>query len=91
MVHTKADVQSAVSALESNEFTSICKAARVFNVLNTTLQDRMSGRSSRATAHELEQILSTTEEKTLVRWVTRLTRTRFPASPALAVQMAEEI
>ena len=51
----------------------------------------MSGRNSRATAHKSEQLLSNAEEKTLVRWITRLTRTGFPASPALALQMAEEI
>jgi hypothetical protein len=51
----------------------------------------MSGRKSRATAHETEQVLSAAEEKTLSRWITRLTRTGFPASPALAIEMAEEI
>ena len=35
--------------------------------------------------------LSTAEESTLSRWVTRLTRTGFPASPALVMEMAEEI
>jgi hypothetical protein len=79
------------SALKNNEFRSIRKAAIAFNVPNTTLQGRMSSRTSRTTAHESEQVLSPTEEKTLARWITRLTRTGFPASPALAVEMAEEI
>lgn len=51
----------------------------------------MSGRKSRTEAHEAEQILSNAEEKILARWITRLTRTGFPASPALAIEMAEEI
>lgn len=37
------------------------------------------------------QILSSAEEKTLVRWITHLTSTGFPASPSLVVAIAEEI
>ncbi|KXL48548.1 MAG: hypothetical protein FE78DRAFT_141741, partial [Acidomyces sp. 'richmondensis'] len=36
-------------------------------------------------------ILSNAEEKTLVRWIMRLTVTGYPASPALVVDMAKEI
>ena len=56
-----------------------------------TLQHRISGRLSRSHAHEHRQILSSAEQKTLVRWITRLTNTGFPVSPALGVQMADEI
>lgn len=51
----------------------------------------MSGRTSRASAHEYRQILSSSEEKTLVRWLSRLASAGFAASPALAIEMAEEI
>ena len=61
------------------------------NVPYSTLLGRMSGRKSRSVAHETEQIFSPTEEKPLSRWVTRLTRDRFPASPALVVEMAEKL
>jgi hypothetical protein len=37
------------------------------------------------------QILSNAEERTLVRWITHLTRAGFPAPPSLAMQMADEI
>jgi hypothetical protein len=46
---------------------SIYKAALVFNVANASSQGRMTERKSRATAHEAEQILSTSKEKTLAR------------------------
>lgn len=71
--------------------SSIRGCARVFNVPYTTLQHRMSGRTSRALAHEYRQILSNAEEDALVRCITRLKRTGFPASPALILQIAEEI
>ena len=51
----------------------------------------MAGRNLRATAHQIEQILSSAKEKTLSQWITQLTCTGFPASPALVVQMAEEV
>ena len=35
-------------------------------------------------AHEYGQILSSVEERTLERWITHLTSSAFPASPALA-------
>jgi hypothetical protein len=90
-VYSEVDIQKAISAIKNNKYRSIRKAALAFNVPNATLQGRMSGRKSRATAHETQQVLSAAEEKTLSRWVTRLTRTGFPASPALAIEMAEEI
>ena len=51
----------------------------------------MAGRKARAQAHETAQLLSNTEEKTLAQWITRLTSTGFPATPALVIEMAEEI
>jgi hypothetical protein len=89
--YSEADILKAISALKNGEFQSIRKAAVASNVPNATLQSRMSGRTSRATAHESEQILSAAEEKTLARWITRLSRTGFSASPALVIEMAEDI
>ena len=50
----------------------------------------MARRKSRAQANEVVQLLSNAEEKTLVRWITRLTSTGFPATPALVIEMAEQ-
>jgi hypothetical protein len=91
LAYTEVDIQTAILAIKNKEFASIRKAAVAFNVPYPTLRGRMSGRNSRATAHEAEQLLSPAEENTLSRWVTRLTRTGFPASPALVMEMAEEI
>lgn len=51
----------------------------------------MAGRDSRMQAQEHRQNLSPAEEKTLVRWIARLTKSGYPASPALVLEMAEEI
>jgi len=66
-VYSEVDIQKAISAIENNEYRSIRKAALAFNVPNATLQGRMSGRKSRATAYETQQVLSAAEEKTLSR------------------------
>jgi hypothetical protein len=60
-VYNEVDIQKAISAIKNNEYRSIRKAALAFNVPNATLQGRMSGRKSRATAHETQQVLSAAE------------------------------
>jgi hypothetical protein len=88
---SEADINAAIQAYHNKEYPSMRAAARAFNVSLTTLHARLAGRTSRSRAHETAQILSNAEEQTLVRWISRLCRTGFPASPALVVQMAEEI
>jgi hypothetical protein len=84
-------IQDAVAAYESGTHKSVRAAANAFSIPPSTLSYRLAGRTSRSQAHESEQILLHAEEKTLVQWLTRLTNTSFPASPALAIEMAEEI
>ena len=91
VAYLEADVLSAISAYQSGEYTSIRKCAGAFSIPYPTLQHRIAGRLSRPTSHEHRQILSNAEERKLVRCITQLTNTGFPASPALVVQMADEI
>ena len=88
---TEEKIQLAIIAIEMQEFKSIRDAAVYFKVSKTTLGYRMTGRKTRAEAHEIEQLLSNAQENTLARWITRLTATGFPATPLLIKQMAEEI
>jgi hypothetical protein len=84
-------IQLAIIAIENQEFKSIRDAAVHFEVSKTTLGYRMTGRKTRAKAHETQQLLSNAQENTLARWITRLTATGFPATPLMIKQMAEEI
>ena len=90
-VYSEADIQKAISAIKNNEYRSIHKAALAFNFPNAALQGCISGCELHTTAHETQQVLSAAKEKTLSQWDTRLTHTGFPALPALAIEMAEEI
>ena len=84
-------VQKAIAAYNSKQLTSIRRTADAFNLPYTTLRDRLTGAISRQQARTMQQNLSSEEEITLVRWITRLTNTGFPASPKLVLEMAEEI
>lgn len=85
------DIEKAIISLANHEFRSAQAAAAHFQIPCSTLKARMAGRKSRAQANEVAQLLSNAEEKTLARWITRLTSTGFPATPALVVEMAEQI
>ncbi|KXL50250.1 MAG: hypothetical protein FE78DRAFT_117863, partial [Acidomyces sp. 'richmondensis'] len=54
---------------------SVRAAALAFSVPASTLRARLTRTPSRSYAYESAQILSSTEEKTLVRWISRLCRT----------------
>lgn len=89
--YTEEDIQKAIQALQDHTFTTITAAAMHFKVDRTTLGARMRGRKTRRQANESAQILSPAEENTLIRWITRLTATGYPATPALLKEMAQEV
>jgi hypothetical protein len=89
-VYTELDILAATTAYKSKEFTSVRACADPFSIPFATFHVRLYGTTSPSHVKEPMQILSVPEEKILVRWTTYLTRTDFPASPALVVQMAEE-
>ena len=87
----EANIQAALQAHHTGKYQSVRAAARAFSVPASTLRARLAGITSRSHAHASAQILLNAEENTLVRWISRLCRTGFPAAPALVVKMAEEI
>lgn len=89
--YTESDIHNAMIDHRSGRYTSVRKCALAYNIPVQSFRNRLSGRISRSHAHEHMQVLSNAEKKTLVRWITHLTSTGFPASPALAIAIAEEI
>ena len=79
-----------MQALHDKQFMSIRAAALHFDVSATTLSARIKGRKTRRQTHESAQILSPAEDNTLVRWITRLTATGYPATPSLLKKVAQE-
>ena len=84
-------IQEAILAKKSNPSLSNRTLATQFKIAETTLRRRLQGTSSRSMAHEYRQALSTAEERTLVKWISHLTRAGYPIAPSLAYDMAENI
>ncbi|RZL52716.1 MAG: hypothetical protein EOP65_14565 [Sphingomonas sp.] len=82
---------TALTAYRNGEYPSIRKCAYAFNIPNTTLSKRLSTQTSRNKSHESQQILSTTEEKALIKAITRLSKSGCPITLPLTRDLAEEI
>jgi hypothetical protein len=89
--YSEEDLTTAITAYRNSEYTSIRKCAYAFNIPTSTLSDRLSTRTSRSKSHELQKILSTTEEETLLKAITRLSKSGCPITLPLTKDLAEEI
>ena len=90
-MYSEEDISEAIAAYREGQHTSIRKCANAFSIPRATLQIRVSGGVSRSTAHEHEQFLSTAEEKTFVKWISKLSKYGCPIPPSLARKLALEI
>jgi hypothetical protein len=84
-------ITTALTAYRNGEYTSIRKCAYAFNIPNTTLSERLRSRISRSKSHELQKNLSTAEEETLLKTITRLSKSGLPITLPLTKNLAEEI
>jgi hypothetical protein len=82
---------AALVAYRNGEYTSTRKCAYAFNIPRSTSLDRLSTRTSYSKSHESHQILSTAKEKTLLKTITRLTKSGCPLTFSLTRDLAEEI
>ena len=55
------------------------------------MKNYISRKISQAKTQKLIQNLSNIKKKTLIQWITHFTIIKFPASPKLMLEMAEEI
>jgi hypothetical protein len=84
-------ITTALTAYRNGEYTSIRKCAYAFDIPNTTLSERLRSRISRSKSHELQKTLSTAEEKTLLKTITRLSKSGLSITLPLTRDLAEEI
>lgn len=91
----RSDIQektlNAITAYQNNEFCSIRKAAKHFQIPSSTLRRRLLGGKTRSTSHEMQQILTDAEEATLVRWIKQYTVTGTPITNPLLIELAYNI
>ena len=84
-------IQKAISAKKLDLSLSKRALATQYRVSETTLRRRLQGAQSRSMANEHLQSLSPAEERTLVKWISHLTRAGYPIAPSLAHDMAENM
>ncbi|KAF2733632.1 hypothetical protein EJ04DRAFT_605366, partial [Polyplosphaeria fusca] len=68
---TEDKIQEALRAIENCTFSNPYAAAKHFDVSYRTIRRRMAGGKSHSQAAAYQQVLSNTEEKSLIRWITR--------------------
>jgi hypothetical protein len=84
-------VEDAVDAYLRGEFKSIRSAAKAFGAVPTTVSRRLRGTRTRRQARVPTQLLSTTQEDMLVRWILDLERAGNAPNHALVREMASLI
>jgi hypothetical protein len=82
---------TALTAYRNGEYSSLRKCAYAFNIPRSTLSHQLSNRTSYVKSHESQQLLSTAEEKTLFKAITRLSKSGCPLTLPLTRDLAEEI
>ncbi|SPO30161.1 related to transposase [Ustilago trichophora] len=84
-------LQLAINELEQGQHNSICKAAAVHNVPESTLRHRMLGRQSKKGANEAEQALTSAAENAVVTHIRRCACSGFPLMPAIVMEYANAV
>jgi hypothetical protein len=81
----------ALKDLGAGVFTSVKSAARAYGAAEATVRGRWKGGRSQAEGNEWQQLLTSNEERALVKWITELTVNGFPPRAQTIREMAEEI
>jgi DDE superfamily endonuclease/Tc5 transposase DNA-binding domain len=81
-------VQEALDGVKTGTYTTIYQAALKLHLDPDILYRRTKGIEGRVAAHEDQQILSQAEERALVRWLTHLTASGYPARHSILRNMA---
>jgi hypothetical protein len=89
--YTAEDLTEAMISYRTGEYDLLRKCASAFSIPVTTLSKRLRDRKDRILAYENQQSLTSTEESTLVKWVSRLSKAGFPILLPLTLELAEEI
>jgi hypothetical protein len=89
--YTEEELTAAITSYRDSEYDSIKTCSDAFKIPKSTFYHRLHGRKSSSGMHENQQSLTSTEEPTLVKWVSRLSKCGFPMSLPLTLELAEEI
>jgi hypothetical protein len=89
--YSEEDLTIAITAYRNSEYTSIRKCAYTFNILYSTFSDWLTRATTYSRSHESQKILLTTEEETLLKSITRLSKSGCPITLSLTRDLTKEI
>jgi hypothetical protein len=89
--YSEEDLTTAITAYRNGEYTSIRKCAYAFNIPYLTFSDRLTRATTRSRSYESQKILLTAEEETLLKSITRLSKSGYPITLSLTRDLTEEI
>ena len=81
----------AIAGLEDGTYKTSYEAAKDTGASRRTLDRRLKGGLTRQQARELDQALSTDEERALAHWIRQLSATGHPVTHPFLCELAEEI
>ena len=84
-------VQQAIVAVNAGQYSSINRAAKDFNIAESTLRGRITGGKSQQEVDAQRQHLTESEEKALVKWIQWISITGYPPRYSTVKEIAEEI
>ena len=84
-------VSKAIVSYREGQYSSVRACASAFSIPVLTLFYRLSGRTSRSIAYATQQILSTAEEESLIKWISRLSKAGYPITLLITRELAKEI
>ena len=84
-------VQLALNAYHNRQFKSLRRAAEVFEVPPSTLTDQYNGKPHRPESRHAQHKLTTTEERTIVRYILDLDSRGFAPRLCEVADMADKL
>jgi hypothetical protein len=85
------EIQKAVLAIKSNQYKSIHAAVKALGLPKDTLRRRVNGGNTRIEARQQQQLLSKTQEQTLLKWIKQLTSSGYAPSHWILREVADEV
>ena len=84
-------LSEAVLGIQAKKFKSANAAAIALNLRPDTVQRRLHGIPTRTEARQQQQLLSKTQEKTLLKWIKELTSSGYAPSHRTLREVADEV
>ena len=84
-------LQQGIDGLNSGQYSSMYSTAKSVGISETTLRECRNRRKPRRHAYVSQQLLSDSEEKVLVKWITNLTLIGLPPSYSIIELIREAI